>query len=258
MTVIRPSILNINKPIGYTSRDVLNKLQRIYKYTKFGHAGTLDPLASGVLIVLVGNSTKKQDYFTNLNKKYSTRIFFGLQSPTYDLEGPLFLNKSIRNFNIKKENIVKYLESQKGEIDQTVPFFSAVKVKGKELYKHARTGNKITKLPTKKVKLLEYSVNDFNGDLNVENMLDYISKCPINNTIAEYQKSLAFFEANLPYVDLQLTTGSGFYVRSLARDMAINFNTTAVVGSLVRIAVGDYVIDDSLNLEYFENRPDLI
>ncbi len=248
MPVIRPCVLNVNKPLNWTSRDVLNKLQKIYKFKKFGHAGTLDPLATGVLLVLVGSHTKKQSYYMGLPKEYKVRIFFGLYSPTLDLEGPLKyvpLKKPISTNNIKR-----YLDSKLGEHPQKVPFYSAVKVKGDPLYKIARK-NKTTKIPSKKVILYNYKILDFK---NQNPKKDYLQD--INGL--DYKKKLYILRNSLPYVDLWLKTGKGYYVRSLARDLGEFLKTSAVVGSLQRVAVGDFNVKDSLSLKYFESQPDLI
>lgn len=255
MPIIRPCILNINKPVGWTSRDILNKLQSLYSFKKFGHAGTLDPLASGVLIVLAGDMTKKQDYFMSLNKVYKTKIYFGLDSPTRDLEGPFTLAENITNIEITELQIEAYLSEILGVFEQMVPFYSAVKVNGKELYKHARTGADVPKLPVKQVELKKFKVESLKLKVKDADFEKIIVKL---NTEQGYEKKLKLIDKNFPYVELTLTTGKGFYVRALARDMGERFKTKAVMGCLVREAVGDYKVEDSLEMDYFETLPDLV
>ena len=266
MTVIKSCVLNINKPLGWTSRDVLNKLQKIYGYHRFGHAGTLDPLASGVMLVLVSDETKKQSYYMKLEKDYKCRIFFGVCSPTLDLEGPFeFVSSPFIKDSSLRQKVEEFLEKHKGLHEQTVPFFSAAKVGGKELYKHARTGNVLIDLPVKKVELKKYSVLDF--VLNVSSNFDLIKNelknekglLPKDKEIAEkYYKRLDFFNKNFSYVDLQVSVGSGYYVRSLARDLGEYLETKAILGSLVRSRVGDFRLEDSKSIDSFEDKPDLI
>jgi len=255
MPIIRPCILNINKPIGWTSRDILNKLQSLYGLKKFGHAGTLDPLASGVLIVLASDMTKKQDYFMTLEKVYKTRIYFGIDSPTKDLEGPFTLDKNMFKLSIYEQQVTLYLESLIGVHEQMVPFYSAVKVNGKELYKHARTGADAPSLPIKEVELKKFIIND--AHLAIK---DAVPKdiTEMLNTETDYAKKLELINKNFPFVELTLTTSKGFYVRALARDMGAKFGTKAVMGSLIRESVGDYKVGDSLDISYFEDTPDLV
>lgn len=272
MAIIRPSILNINKPVGLTSRDVLNRLQRIYNYNHFGHAGTLDPLASGVLIVLVSEATKKQDYFMLLKKTYKTRIFFGVTSPTYDLEGPYTINPNLEIFETElKTKVEEYLNSILGKFNQVVPIYSSKKLNGKELYTYARKGKDVGELPAKEVELKSFKIDllkidslakesslrealkkDFSFSLNVHNI-------DANTTLSEeYKKRFEFFSSNFPFVDITLKTGKGFYVRSLANDLGNFLGCGALMGSLERSAIGDYKIEDSKKLEDFELAPDLI
>lgn len=255
MPIIRPCILNINKPLGWTSRDVLNKLQGLYNFKKFGHAGTLDPLATGVLIVLAADMTKKQDYFMGLDKIYRTKIFFGLNSPTNDLEGPFDIDENFENIELSEEEIAMYLESILGVVEQKVPFYSAVKVDGKELYKHARTGQDIKKLPVKEVELKTFSILNSQFSKTEEVPKNIVEKL---NEEKEYSNKLKLIEKYFPSIELTLTTGKGFYVRSLARDLGKTFKTKAVMGSLIRQAVGEYKVEDAKDLSYFEDAPDLV
>jgi tRNA pseudouridine55 synthase len=264
MAVIRPTVLNINKPIGWTSRDVLNKLQSIYKFNKFGHAGTLDPLASGVLLVLVGEECKKQEYYMSQSKSYSTRIIFDVFSDTNDLEGPITatcgeLTVKSDKFKIK---IKEHLNSLIGRFEQQVPYFSAVKINGKELYKSAREGNLIDTLPVKQVELKKFTINNFNftGSSKTTVPQEHLKKLDMfsDNIETLYKKRLDFYSSNFSYVDLTLDVSKGFYVRSLARDIGKHLGTNALMASLVRSKVGTFNVKDSKDLDYFLQAPDLL
>lgn len=275
MAVIRPTVLNINKPIGWTSRDVLNKLQSIYNYSKFGHAGTLDPLATGVLIVLVGDECKKQDYYMGQDKTYETRIVFGISSPTNDLEGPIITGAELK---ISNEQLIikikKYLNDQIGEFEQAVPYFSAVKINGKEMYKSARNQELIDNLPVKKVCLNKFTIFTAKVDYaalrksrfsnkpkNLVHIPESFTK-PLelrSNTIEkDYKSRLKYYSKNFPFIDLVLDVSKGFYVRSLARDLGEILGTSAVMASLTRTRVGTIKIANSKTLKDFESAPDLV
>lgn len=271
MAVIRPTSLNINKPIGWTSRDVLNKLQSIYNYSKFGHAGTLDPLATGVLIVLVGDECKKQDYYMGQDKTYETRIVFGIKSPTDDLEGPITADVGLKINNEQLTNKVEeYLKNHVGEFEQAVPYFSAVKISGKEMYKSARSEEPVDSLPVKEVKLNSYQVLTFPDKLGHSNFQfskytkeipeDYSKPLNLRSDTIEkdYEDRLKFYSENFPYTDLQLDVSKGFYVRSLARDLGELLGTSAVMASLVRTRVGTFKVENSKTLKDFEAAPDLV
>ena len=265
MAIIRPIALNINKPLGWTSRDVLNKLQGLYNFSHFGHAGTLDPLATGVLIVLVGNATKNQEYYLAKNKEYKTRIFLSIKSPTYDLEGPyeqgVPINITEKELKLKTQ---EFLKSIQGKTVQTVPYFSSTKVEGKELYAYARGGVQIANLPTKEVELFDYSIDTIkyinkplptdNGELKLPSKIEVKSR----EVAEQYDYNYDFFCKNYSFVDLTLHTGKGFYVRSLANDLGEYLGFGGLMGSLIRSAVGDFRVEDAKEMTYFEDKPDLI
>lgn len=263
MPIVRPVVLNINKPLGWTSRDVLNKLQSLYSFKHFGHAGTLDPLATGVLIVLVSNATKNQDYYLAKNKQYKTRIFLGATSHTCDLEGPFTLQKPVTALYKNKEElqtkINEYLQNHIGLFSQTVPYFSSTKVNGKELYAYARSGQKVNNLPIKDVELLSYAIDSVNYNTKAS---DPLPSNPLNirskQIVEDYNNLLTYFSNNFSYVDLTLTTGKGFYVRSLALDIGDYLGVGGIMGSLVRSKLGDFSVEDARSMDYFNTLPDLI
>lgn len=234
-------ILNINKPKEYTSFDVVAKVRSVLrkkrniKKVKVGHAGTLDPLATGVLIVLTDSDTKRQSEFMLTRKEYLAKIAFGAYSKTYDLEGDMqfddkFLANATDIYNLKnhlEKLFLKYI----GEIDQTVPFFSAVKVDGTALYKKAREKNSIKMvLPVKRITIYDIKLKS----LKFENVL-----C---------KTSTGEKKVKLPTATVLISCGSGTYIRSLANDWGRDLNTKGVLVDLVRTKVGDFSIDDATKI----------
>ena len=216
-------ILNIYKEKNWTSFDVVAKVRNLLKVKRVGHAGTLDPLAEGVLVVLTDFDTKKQDDFLKMSKEYITEIAFGAESPTYDLEMvPVFVGKQV-NAKELKDLIDKILPKYIGEFEQTAPPYSAKKVGGKVLYKEARKGNTDFVLPKKLVTASEIET------------LDIFEK------EIETDKGAKV----LPVLKCRIKCSSGFYVRSLAHDLGVDTNLGGVMISLVRTKIGDFDIKDS-------------
>jgi tRNA pseudouridine55 synthase len=203
-------LLNVYKPKGWTSFDVIAKLRGILHTKKIGHAGTLDPLAEGVLVVLTEKDTKKQDEYMHQEKEYIADIALGLDSASYDLETELSPVPILM-----KGDLREYI----GKLDQTVPPYSAVKVNGKKLYKAARKGtlNKDI-LPTKSVEIFD------------------IEK------VGEYTKDFGGFK-NIQVLKIRISCSSGFYVRSFAHDIG------GILAGLLRTKVGDFKVEDSKTLE---------
>lgn len=217
-------ILNVYKEKNWTSFDVVAKIRGILrsvredgKKVKVGHAGTLDPLATGVLIVLTDGDTKKQDDFLNKDKTYVAEISFGAESETYDLEAELKFNKIPKDLDIKTK-LKGLLPKYTGSIDQQVPKYSAVKVSGERLYKQARKNKPISKLPVKKVKINEIK------------LLDY------------------YIKNDLPTVTLEINCSKGTYIRSLAHDLGNDLGIGGVLIALLRTKVGDYILEDSRSI----------
>ena len=207
-------ILNVYKPVNWTSFDVVAKLRGILGTKKIGHAGTLDPLADGVLIVLTDKDTKKQDELMYTNKEYIAKVALGLDSDSYDLETELTENKNYKG-SLDFEDLKKY----SGTIKQTVPPYSAVKVKGKRLYEMARNKSiDSTILPVKNVNVYNIEILDF------------------------VKKDYGVFTA-IDTVTLKINCSKGFYVRSFAHDL------NGVLVGLTRTKVGEYLLEDSLNIK---------
>ena len=214
-------ILLIYKPLNWTSFQVVNKIRWLIKTTfnikkiKVGHAGTLDPLADGLLIICTGKMTKKIDQFQKLNKTYTGKFFLGATTPSYDLETEVNSKKSIDH--ITEKLILKTIESFKGKTIQTPPIYSAIKHKGKKLYEFARKGE------TVKIKEREILISEF-----------LITK------------------KQLPELDFIVNCSKGTYIRSLANDFGIKLECGAYLSKLTRTAIGDHLLKDSISIEDFE------
>ena len=222
-SLIEGEILLINKPLKWTSFQVVNKIRWLIK-TKFnikkikvGHAGTLDPLADGLLIICTGKMTKKIDQFQNLDKIYTGKFFLGATTPSYDLETEVNSVKPINN--ISEKLISKALKSFNGKITQTPPIFSAIKHKGKKLYEYARKGE------TVKIKEREVLIYEF--------------------IITKYQ---------LPELSFLVKCSKGTYIRSLANDFGEKLECGAYLSKLTRTAIGNHLLENSISIEDFEKR----
>ncbi len=203
-------ILNINKPEGMTSFDVVRKVKFMVKGKKVGHIGTLDPMASGVLPVCVGRATKFADYMVESKKIYLAQLKLGITTETYDREGSIVNTKDV---HLKREDIVKEILSFQGEIEQVPPMYSALKINGKRLYELARKGIEIER---KKRKITIYSIEI----VNIE----------------------------LPYVLFKVTCSKGTYIRSLCNDIGNNLNCGGTMWNLKRLATGNFHIAESISL----------
>lgn len=204
-------IVNVNKPSGMTSRDVVDRLVRLVKPHKAGHAGTLDPLATGVLVVCIGNATKLIEYVQQMPKTYRAIFKLGCTSVTDDTEGELV---EVQDAPIPTlSQIESVLPKFVGMIQQRPPVYSAIKVGGKRAYKMARAGKEV-ELAARPVMIYRVEV------------LRY-----------EY-----------PELELEIICGSGTYVRSLGRDLAAELGTGAVMSGLVRTRIGVFELESALAL----------
>jgi len=203
-------ILNLNKPAGWTSRDVVNRVQRLVKPAKVGHAGTLDPLATGVLVVCVGPATRLIEYVQQTSKHYRGEFQLGVTSPSDDIE--LELTPLVDPPIPTLEAIEQALPEFVGEIQQRPPIYSAIKVNGRKAYNRARAGEAV-ELPARPVTI--HSID-----------------------IVRYE---------YPQLVLDIRCGSGTYIRSLARDLAQSLGTAAVMSGLERSAVGCFLIDEAID-----------
>jgi tRNA pseudouridine55 synthase len=202
-------LLNLNKPPGITSRAAVNQVQRLVRPAKIGHAGTLDPLASGVLVVPVGPATRLVDYVQQLPKTYVATFLLGRHSATEDSDGDVIL---LRDPPVPAPaDVAKAAKRFVGQIEQRPPAFSALKVAGRRAYDLARRGEAVHLEPRS---IMVHRID----------VLQY-----------EY-----------PELTLRIECGSGTYVRSLGRDMAEALGTAAVMSALVRTAIGRFTVDGAV------------
>ena len=213
----------IDKELNWTSFDVVSKLRNSIKKKlnikkiKVGHAGTLDPLATGLLIICTGKMTKRIDEFSALNKTYIGKMTIGSTTPSYDLETKP--NVYYPTEHINKNLIIETAKKFVGKINQKPPVFSAVKKDGVRLYKLARKGIKV------EVEKREIIIHDF-----------------------------LIRSINFPEVEFSLTCSKGTYIRSLAHDFGKELGSGAHLSELRRTSIGDYSVDNSLKLmEYIRN-----
>jgi tRNA pseudouridine55 synthase len=203
-------LLLINKPKGISSFDVIRRLRSITAKTKIGHAGTLDPLASGLMLMLLGDTTKQAAAFSGLDKTYIATVALGGVSSTGDSEG-LLSDGSDRRPSL--EELERVLATFVGTITQTPPVYSAIKIAGREAYKRARAGETF-EMPKRHVTV--YKIR----------LLDY----------------------KYPEVKIETEVSSGTYIRTLAEDIGAALGTGAYIAELTRTAVGDFLLSQSLDL----------
>ena len=208
-------LLVVNKPKNYTSRDVVNVLNKVFNTKTIGHIGTLDPLATGVLVCLIGKYTKLNNLLTMHNKEYIVDFKLGILTDTLDATGRVL--DTSNNF-IKKEKLVRALKKFKKTYMQEVPMYSAVKVNGRKLYDYARHDEEIVP-PKKRVTIYDIE------------LLDY-----------EYDD-----------VKIRCTVSKGTYIRALIRDICQYLKTYGVMTGLVRTKINDFKIEDAYTLDEIRN-----
>ena len=213
-------IIVVNKEKGYTSRDVVNILCKKFKTKKIGHTGTLDPLATGVLIICIGKSLKIVDSIVSYDKEYIARVILGVDTDTLDIEGKILHEEKT---NITKEELVNVLNSFLGTSIQEVPKYSAVKVNRKKLYEYARNNIEV-QLPKKEITVYDIKL---------------LTDIEIVNNRQEFT--------------FKVKVSKGTYIRSLIRDIGKKLNTCATMSNLTRTKQGKFVIEDSYTLKDIEN-----
>ena len=208
-------ILIVNKSEGFTSRDVVNKLSKIFNTKKIGHTGTLDPIAKGVLVVVIGKYTKLCEDLTQTYKEYIATFKLGILTDTLDITGKVIDEKDV---TVNEEEIRNVISSYKCVYDQEVPIYSSVKINGRKLYEYARNGENVV-LPKREVDIKNIEVIDINKDI----------------------------------VKIKCLVSKGTYIRSLIRDIGSSLNTFATMTDLIRTKQGIFDIRDSYTLEDIEN-----
>ena len=215
-------ILPIYKQRGITSHDVVFKARKILRMKKIGHAGTLDPEVDGVLLLLLGGATKVSDYAMDLGKSYRAEVCLGIKTTTEDLTGEVLEECNVSDIDINK--IKDVLQTLIGEIEQTPPIYSAVKVKGKKLYEYARTGKFDVEIPSRKVNI--YDIEFIEG--------------------SDYYKDNKF------YFSINISCGKGTYVRTIATDIGKKLNLPSTMSKLTRTRSGKIELDNCLTLSEVE------
>lgn len=213
-------ILVVDKPKGYTSRDIVNIVSKKLGTKKVGHTGTLDPIATGVLVLPIGKALKVSELLTSEKKEYIARVILGYETDMLDTTGNIIKRK---NTSISKKEIEEVLKGFIGKQDQEVPMYSAVKVNGKKLYEYARNNIKVTP-PTKKIEV--YSLSLVEEPIKVEDTIEFTIKCEVSK---------------------------GTYIRSLIRDIAYKLNTYGTMKELRRTRQGRFSLDNAYSLEDIQN-----
>jgi len=208
------AVIPIWKPIDWTSFDVVKNIRAQIKPAKVGHAGTLDPFAEGVLMLCTGKCTKKVESFMNKNKEYIASIQLGVETDTLDPTGKIVETSNCPHLTENK--IIEVLNKFTGEMKQMPPMYSALKVNGQPLYKSARKG------------------------ININRKM---------RTINVYENSLINFTQDT--ISFKVTCGRGTYIRSLAKDIAIQLNTVGHLTKLIRTRIGEFDKSSCVGLENF-------
>ena len=212
-------IILINKDKGMTSRDVVNEVSKILHTSKVGHTGTLDPNASGLLVLCVGKATKLVEILIDHDKEYIAEATLGIMTSTLDTDSPVIAKQVVM---INKKNLIEVLNSFVGSYEQEVPIYSAKKIKGKKLYEYARAHQTVN-LPTQVVDISKIELLSFNNHL-------------------EY-----------PKFSFKVVVSKGTYIRSLIRDIANTAGTIGIMSDLKRTRVGLYNLSDAYTIEDVRN-----
>ena len=215
------AVFLINKKVNWTSFDVVKKMrscisQKYSEKIKVGHAGTLDPLAEGLLIVCTGKKTKEISEFQNLKKKYKGEITIGATTPSFDLETAV--NKRLDFSHVNKEDILTATEKFLGKIWQTPPIYSALKQNGERLYSLARK-NKSAKIAKREICIYEFNIE----------------------------------EMQLPKIKFEIVCSKGTYIRSIANDFGNELSSGGYLSKLKRIGIGNFCLKDAIDIDSFSS-----
>ena len=212
-------VLVVNKPKDYTSRDIVNIISKKFNTKKVGHTGTLDPLATGVLVLPIGRALKVSELLTSNTKEYIAEVILGYETDMLDITG----TEIKRNIpNVTKEELLKVLKSYIGKYNQEVPLYSAVKVGGRKLYEYARSGTPVIP-PSKEVEV--YSLELISDLKHIKGAVEFTIRCEVSK---------------------------GTYIRSLIRDIAYSLNTYGTMKNLIRTRQGIFTLKDAYTLKDIE------
>ena len=213
--------LNIIKPKGITSHDVVSRLRKITQIKQIGHTGTLDPFATGVLPVCIGKATRLIEYLQD-DKEYLAEVQFGKNTDTYDIDGQV---TKVFDTKITEQEILEILPNFRGEISQLPPIYSAIKVNGKKLYDYARKGETVEIQP-RKVNITKLELLSFDKEKQLAQIIVGCSK--------------------------------GTYIRSLAYDIGAKLNCGAYLSALKRTKAGDFIIENAISLDDLHTKEDVL
>lgn len=211
-------IVIINKPKNCTSHDIVRKAKKVF-CEKVGHTGTLDPMATGVLPLLIGKGTLCSKYLINHDKIYKVQLTLGVKTDTADSEGSIIEEKKVPQEAFQKERIEEVLENFLGKQEQMPPMYSAIKVKGKKLYEYARKGQAVEVQP---------------------------------RPIEIYEIKLLKINQKEKQIEFQVACSKGTYIRSLCEDIAERIGTVGYMSKLNRVQVGDFSIEQAISIEQLE------
>lgn len=212
-------IIVIDKPKDYTSRDIVNIVSKKLNTKKVGHTGTLDPLATGVLVLPIGRALKVSELLTSNTKEYVAEVILGYETDMLDITG----TEIKRNVpSVTKEELLKVLKSYIGKYNQEVPLYSAVKVGGRKLYEYARSGTPVTP-PSKEVEI--YSLELISDLKHIKGAVEFTIRCSVSK---------------------------GTYIRSLIRDIAYSLNTYGTMKNLIRTRQGIFTLENAYTLKDIE------
>ena len=253
-------VLPIDKPRQWTSFQAVNKVKAVVRNTyglkkfKIGHAGTLDPLATGLLLVCVGKATKTIPTLQDGDKVYSGTMVFGATTPCYDLERPI--DNYYPYQHITPELLQQTLPQFTGTILQVPPMFSAVKIAGQRAYQYARTDDPTVVIQPKPVNVYSFEITAFRPGGPVDG--EPTQQQPTCNSQLStpntqlYKNPLGTVPAHLPQADFRIHCGKGTYIRSLARDLGLALGSGAFLSALRREQIGTYSVADALQLDEVE------
>lgn len=207
-------VLLIDKPVNWTSFDVVARIRRLTKVKKVGHAGTLDPLATGLLVVCTGKKTKEISEYQNQSKKYTGIITLGKSSPSMDMATEI--TETVLPDNLSEEKILAVRNKFLGNIEQVPPMFSALKHKGKALYKYARAGKEVERNP-RQVDIYSFEIT----------------------------------KINLPDIHFEISCSKGTYIRVIADDFGKELGCGGILSLLRRTQIGNFNVDNAINLDEF-------
>ena len=221
---MQDGIINIFKPKDWTSHDIVAVIKKITG-KKIGHTGTLDPLAQGVLPILVGRGTLIAKYLNNHDKTYQVELLLGKRTETLDEEGKILEEREVPKEFFELERLEKTLQSFVGKIQQTPPIYSAIKVNGKKLYEYARNKQEV-KIPTREVIIYNIQLQEIYKD---EKIIKFIVEC-----------------------------SKGTYVRTLCEDIAKKLGTIGYMKNLIRTKVGNFELKDAVSIEKIRENPKIL